>query len=217
MDVRVDTGVFRARLCEIMYSDVYGGLAILRDVGARESECFEGILISGKGLPVSDYELTPFKMAQAGFIHHPLSESRDNVLCPYCRISLDSWDRADDPVAEHRKTRANCVHMHYLDINSKKGPNPHSKSRPIKRKLPAKKPAASRKSKPPAALQERSENPQVPTTPTVESFLKEEIIRAKNAFIKQRAKTWKDMEKEFLDSLRSLRGAPLIRGGLSQN
>ncbi|KAI8908108.1 hypothetical protein DFJ77DRAFT_550943 [Powellomyces hirtus] len=48
------------------------------------------------------------KMAAAGFIHQPLSDAPDTVLCPYCDVSLDGWEETDNAIEEHKKRAAKC-------------------------------------------------------------------------------------------------------------
>lgn len=37
-------------------------------------------------------------MAAAGFICLPVRDGEDSVMCPYCGILLDGWEKTDDPV-----------------------------------------------------------------------------------------------------------------------
>lgn len=39
-----------------------------------------------------------FQMAAAGFVRFPVTRGDDNVMCPYCDISLDGWEKTDDPM-----------------------------------------------------------------------------------------------------------------------
>lgn len=145
-------------------------------------------------------------MAQAGFIFHPLSDSRDNVLCPYCRISLDNWGPTDDPIAEHRKTRVECVHLHYMTAEVSCQSSKRSRTqklRPTKRITPS-----SGVTTTPSGMAPSEAVAQPPSPPvTVESFLKDEIYRMKKMFLVQRIRTWRSMERRFLDSLRLIRNS----------
>ncbi|KZO98521.1 BIR-domain-containing protein [Calocera viscosa TUFC12733] len=49
------------------------------------------------------------KMAKAGFHCTPSSDEPDNASCVYCGASLSAWEPMDDPLAEHRRKRPNCV------------------------------------------------------------------------------------------------------------
>lgn len=61
-----------------------------------------------------DWELnedkpSPEKLARAGFfsfVEPPYQD--DNVVCPYCRIALDSWESQDDPMREHKARSPFC-------------------------------------------------------------------------------------------------------------
>lgn len=48
-------------------------------------------------------------MADAGWVYDPTTETPDGVICPYCSLSLDSWDEGDDPLEEHRKRQDACL------------------------------------------------------------------------------------------------------------
>lgn len=58
---------------------------------------------------LSEDKPSPERLARAGFFsftkppYHP-----DNVVCPYCRIALDSWEPQDDPVREHQTRSPDC-------------------------------------------------------------------------------------------------------------
>nr|CAG8494586.1 12162_t:CDS:2 [Entrophospora candida] len=49
------------------------------------------------------------KLAKAGFYYYPLYKGDDNVVCPYCNISLEGWEPDDDPVKEHTKRSITCL------------------------------------------------------------------------------------------------------------
>lgn len=52
---------------------------------------------------------SPEALARAGFFsHHVAPHEPDNVVCPYCKIYLDSWEPGDDPVAEHKLRSPHC-------------------------------------------------------------------------------------------------------------
>ena len=44
-------------------------------------------------------------MAKAGFYYSGIS---DKVLCPFCKISLDRWEKDDDPLKEHKMHSSPC-------------------------------------------------------------------------------------------------------------
>lgn len=65
-----------------------------------------------------DWELngdkpSPEALARAGFfscIKPPYD--LDNVICPYCRLTLDSWEPNDDPKREHELRSPHCDFVH---------------------------------------------------------------------------------------------------------
>lgn len=60
---------------------------------------------------------TSLKLAEAGFYYAPTEENEDLVACSYCDLSLDGWERTDDPSHEHRRRRPDCFFF-----TSKEGP-----------------------------------------------------------------------------------------------
>ncbi|EGF78515.1 hypothetical protein BATDEDRAFT_90453 [Batrachochytrium dendrobatidis JAM81] len=52
--------------------------------------------------------LVPIKMAAAGLLYYPTSDSKDTVLCPYCDLSLDGWESGDSPTNEHKRRNTEC-------------------------------------------------------------------------------------------------------------
>ncbi|KAJ3161755.1 hypothetical protein HDU86_006526 [Geranomyces michiganensis] len=52
--------------------------------------------------------LQPEKMAAAGFVYAPDVAAPDIALCPYCDVTLEGWEMADDPTVEHRKRAKDC-------------------------------------------------------------------------------------------------------------
>lgn len=48
-------------------------------------------------------------MVEAGWYYDPSPELPDGVTCPYCSLSLDSWDAGDDPLEEHRRRQDACL------------------------------------------------------------------------------------------------------------
>ncbi|KAF3765606.1 hypothetical protein M406DRAFT_32441, partial [Cryphonectria parasitica EP155] len=52
---------------------------------------------------------TPETFARAGFFFHPSPPNLpDNVVCPCCKIFLDTWDPNDDPMREHKLRSPMC-------------------------------------------------------------------------------------------------------------
>jgi hypothetical protein len=51
---------------------------------------------------------TSLKLAEAGFYFAPTVAEEDLVVCAYCDISLDGWERTDDPLHEHERRRPEC-------------------------------------------------------------------------------------------------------------
>ena len=36
-------------------------------------------------------------MVESGFLFQPLTDTDDHVVCTCCEISLDGWEKTDDP------------------------------------------------------------------------------------------------------------------------
>lgn len=53
--------------------------------------------------------LTKQQLVDAGWYYDPTKETRDGATCPYCSLSLDSWDAGDDPLEEHRRRMGSCL------------------------------------------------------------------------------------------------------------
>uniref|UniRef100_A0A093VFE6 Protein bir1 n=1 Tax=Talaromyces marneffei PM1 TaxID=1077442 RepID=A0A093VFE6_TALMA len=47
-------------------------------------------------------------MVEAGWYFCPNEESPDLASCPYCKLSLDGWEEADDPFEEHYRRSSDC-------------------------------------------------------------------------------------------------------------
>ncbi|XP_072259536.1 baculoviral IAP repeat-containing protein 5 [Pyxicephalus adspersus] len=54
---------------------------------------------------------TPEKMAEAGFIHCPSSNSPDVAQCFFCMKELEGWEPDDDPMKEHKKHSPTCLFL----------------------------------------------------------------------------------------------------------
>ncbi|VDN89544.1 unnamed protein product [Brugia pahangi] len=52
--------------------------------------------------------LSPEKMAKAGFFFDPDNDNIDGVSCPFCLKSLTGWEDNDDPLVEHAKRKDIC-------------------------------------------------------------------------------------------------------------
>ncbi|VDM50655.1 unnamed protein product [Toxocara canis] len=63
--------------------------------------------------PHTNSNLSPEKMAQAGFFYNPSEEDGevDNVTCPFCLKELTGWEPNDDPTIEHSKRKEGCWFM----------------------------------------------------------------------------------------------------------
>ncbi|KAJ3167956.1 hypothetical protein HDU88_001903 [Geranomyces variabilis] len=73
------------------------------------------------------------KMAAAGFIYAPDVAAADNALCPYCDVSLEGWEMADDPTVEHRKRAKKCPFFVIGASRSSPSPAPDTKPAAAKR------------------------------------------------------------------------------------
>ncbi|KAJ3157288.1 hypothetical protein HDU89_002700 [Geranomyces variabilis] len=73
------------------------------------------------------------KMAAAGFIYAPDVAAADNALCPYCDVSLEGWEMADDPTVEHRKRAKKCPFFVIGASTSSPSPAPETKPAAVKR------------------------------------------------------------------------------------
>ena len=61
-----------------------------------------------KRWPHKSPNLTPQKMAEAGFIYSPDRLDDDCVKCPFCLKELNSWEESDDPIQEHKRYQDRC-------------------------------------------------------------------------------------------------------------
>ena len=64
-------------------------------------------------------------MVNAGWFFDPNEETPDGVTCPYCGLSLDTWEAGDDPEAEHLKRSPNC---HFFALKEFYHPAPKAKA-----------------------------------------------------------------------------------------
>ncbi|RPA92442.1 hypothetical protein L873DRAFT_1709954 [Choiromyces venosus 120613-1] len=48
-------------------------------------------------------------MAEAGWHHAPVKDSKDYTSCAYCDLTLDGWEMNDDPLEEHRRRSQDCL------------------------------------------------------------------------------------------------------------
>ncbi|MFH4974610.1 hypothetical protein AB6A40_001319 [Gnathostoma spinigerum] len=53
--------------------------------------------------------LSPEKMAEAGFYFNADFSHGDNVKCAFCFKELWDWQDNDDPIEEHRKRKPTCI------------------------------------------------------------------------------------------------------------
>ncbi|XP_053562168.1 baculoviral IAP repeat-containing protein 5 [Bombina bombina] len=54
---------------------------------------------------------TPERMAAAGFIHCPTTNSPDVAQCFFCLKELEGWEPEDDPMEEHKKHSSACCFL----------------------------------------------------------------------------------------------------------
>ncbi|KAH8830203.1 hypothetical protein DL96DRAFT_1591991 [Flagelloscypha sp. PMI_526] len=57
---------------------------------------------------------TSAKLAAAGFIFAPSEPGDDLAACLYCQVALNGWDEDDDPIAEHKKRRPDCMFLQFF-------------------------------------------------------------------------------------------------------
>ncbi|KAE9992468.1 hypothetical protein Vi05172_g9667 [Venturia inaequalis] len=55
------------------------------------------------------------KMVTAGWCYDPSPECNDGVSCSYCSLSLDGWEKNDDPFVEHQQRAANCDYFKLVE------------------------------------------------------------------------------------------------------
>lgn len=53
------------------------------------------------------------KMVEAGWHFAPTTECEDYVSCVYCKLSLDGWERKDDPWDNHYRRSPDCPFFHF--------------------------------------------------------------------------------------------------------
>ncbi|KAK6507365.1 hypothetical protein TWF481_005802 [Arthrobotrys musiformis] len=59
-----------------------------------------------------DWNPTVDRIVMAGFIFRPRSEGDDTVFCPYCSLSIDAWEKDDDPRQAHETLGSgNCLFL----------------------------------------------------------------------------------------------------------
>ncbi|QDS67909.1 hypothetical protein FKW77_008425 [Venturia effusa] len=55
------------------------------------------------------------KMVAAGWCYDPSPEYNDGVTCSYCSLSLDGWEKNDDPFVEHQRRAPDCEFFTLLE------------------------------------------------------------------------------------------------------
>ncbi|KAF2261937.1 inhibitor of apoptosis repeat-containing protein [Lojkania enalia] len=75
-------------------------------------------LDAGAGYPGVD------QMVAAGWYYDPTPDGCDGVTCPYCSLSLDSWDIGDDPSEEHRRRCPDCLFFSLKELYHPSDPIP---------------------------------------------------------------------------------------------
>ncbi|TID16541.1 hypothetical protein E6O75_ATG11659 [Venturia nashicola] len=55
------------------------------------------------------------KMVAAGWCYDPSPDYNDGVSCSYCSLSLDGWEKNDDPFVEHQRRAPDCEYFKLLD------------------------------------------------------------------------------------------------------
>ncbi|KAJ2725272.1 hypothetical protein GGI07_001405 [Coemansia sp. Benny D115] len=81
-------------------------LAIREDVGMRLAT-FESNEWPHNGR--KDWNVTPEKLAKAGFYYTPEWTGDDTATCLFCGYALGEWEAEDDPNAEHERRVPECL------------------------------------------------------------------------------------------------------------
>ncbi|KAJ2728205.1 hypothetical protein H4S00_001101 [Coemansia sp. D1744] len=55
------------------------------------------------------WNVTPEKLAAAGFYYTPEFPADDTATCAFCGYALGDWEADDEPIAEHSKRSADCL------------------------------------------------------------------------------------------------------------
>lgn len=141
-------------------------------------------------------------MVEAGWYYDPTEETPDGVTCPYCSLSLDSWEPNDDPLEEHRRRAPSCIFFVLTDIyhpvdgaGTQKGRSTSSRSSSVSTKSTTKTAAKSRSAK---GKTNRSNRQSEQTNASVDtSELQAEIPAAKPTRRRQRESQLTDSTLDF--------------------
>ncbi|KAI9482132.1 hypothetical protein LPJ79_000107 [Coemansia sp. RSA 1821] len=66
----------------------------------------------------SNWNVTPEKLAEAGFYYTPEFPNDDTATCAFCGYALGDWEPDDEPIAEHSKRSPECLFFR-LDSTAK--------------------------------------------------------------------------------------------------
>lgn len=74
------------------------------------------------------------QLAAAGWFYDPTNDMPDGATCPYCHLSLDAWDKGDDPMEEHRRRASDCLFFALSEMYHPTKPEPKKTRRATKAK-----------------------------------------------------------------------------------
>ncbi|KAJ2849097.1 hypothetical protein IWW36_002879, partial [Coemansia brasiliensis] len=66
----------------------------------------------------TDWNVTPEKLAEAGFYYTPEFPNDDTATCAFCGYALGDWEADDEPISEHSKRSPECLFFR-LDSTTK--------------------------------------------------------------------------------------------------
>ncbi|PCH04013.1 Hypothetical protein PENO1_024650 [Penicillium occitanis (nom. inval.)] len=119
-------------------------------------------------------------MVEAGWYFCPNEESPDLASCPYCKLSLDGWEEADDPFEEHHRRSSECSFFVFA-----------LPAKPTKKNTRAKKPRASKSSR----LSTQSVMTAASEAPTIDDEMMDVSIMSQSTVRSQSTKKAKPTKK----------------------
>lgn len=91
------------------------------------------------------FSVSVHKLSLAGFHYSPSNDANDGCQCAYCNLSLDNWQKGDDPMEEHRNRSPHCTFFNAKAVKGKSPLLPLQQQQ--ESKLDSKKPSTKRKGK----------------------------------------------------------------------